>query len=340
MPAAGSCSRRAIGFADLDNLVPATGTTVYNIGSVSKAVTAVAVLQLVERGVVGLDDAIQQYFPSFPDKGSRISIRHLLTHTSGIRHYRQSDFPEESDYEIRRSYDSIEEAIGIFKNDPLLFQPGEYYSYTSFGTNLLQGVVESASGLGFEAYLRQHIWGPASMLNSALDVTERIVPHRAKGYLVGDGGVENYPWEDVSYKWAGGGMIGSAEDLVRLGWSLNRGRLLRPETLALMWSPHVDPVLKFNADGPPISENRWKQGLLWRIRDEDSVRRTPESGSGTYVYASGTVRGFNAILLMNYRGEDIVVALLGNGHPVTPALGPTRQFAELFLETDSEGDQE
>ena len=120
-------------------------------------------------------------------------------------------------------------------------------------------------------------------------------------------------------------MIASAEDLVRFGWALNRGRLLRPETLALMWSPHVDPVLKFNGDGPPIAENRWKLGLIWRIRDDDSGR--------SFVYSAGTVKGFNAFLLLNYQDEDILVAVLGNGHPVTPALREARTFAEFFLES-------
>jgi CubicO group peptidase (beta-lactamase class C family) len=182
--------------------------------------------------------------------------------------------------------------------------------------------VEAASGLGFEEYLREYVWGPAAMFSTALDVPNRLVPHRARGYLVSDSGVEGYPREDVSYKYAGGGMIGSAEDLVRFGWALNRGELLRPETLALMWSPHVDPVRKFDDGGPPILEGRWKLGLAWRIRDDDNGR--------TFVYAPGTVNGFNAVLL-NYQEEEVVVAVLGNGHPVTPALREALTLAGFFL---------
>src|SRR5262245_25268739 len=128
------------GLADLDNSVPATGDTVYDIGSVSKVMTATAVMQLVEQGKVRLEDTIQKYVPSFPDKGSPITVWNLMTHTSGIRHYGPNDFPGGERSENMRPYTSIEDAIGIFKNDPLLFPPGRNYSYSSYAVNLLQGV--------------------------------------------------------------------------------------------------------------------------------------------------------------------------------------------------------
>jgi len=141
---------QGVGFADLDNMVPATANTVYNIGSISKANTAVAVMQLVEQGKVGLDDAIQKYVPSFPDKGYKITIKDLMTHRSGIRHYRDSDFAGTPGDENMKPYASLEEAIKLFKDDPLLYKPGEYSSYSSYAVNLLQGVIETAAGMPFE----------------------------------------------------------------------------------------------------------------------------------------------------------------------------------------------
>jgi CubicO group peptidase (beta-lactamase class C family) len=261
---------------------------------------------------------------TFPTKRAPVTLRHILTHTSGIRHYRSTDFPEDPEFNNNhRRYHSLEEAIRIFKDDPLLFEPGAYYSYSSYATNLLQGVVETASGLGFEPYLRQRVWGPAGMASAALDLPERIVPHRARGYLVEGDSVTNYPSEDVTYKFAGGGMIGSAEDLVYFAHALNDGRLLEPETRALMWTPHVDPVLQFNGDDPPIPETRWKLGLMWRIRRDQRGRE--------FVYEAGTVKGFNA-LLIDYYHEGVVAAVVGNGHPVAPAFREALTFAELFLE--------
>ncbi len=142
-----------VGFADLDNLVPANSSTVYNIGSVSKIMTAVAVMQLVEQGKVGLDDPIQKFVPVFPDKGAAITIRHLLTHTSGTRHYRPTDFPNGLDEENVQPFELFDETIPVFKDDPLLFAPGAHYLYSSYGVNLLQGVIEKASGRPFEAYM-------------------------------------------------------------------------------------------------------------------------------------------------------------------------------------------
>jgi CubicO group peptidase (beta-lactamase class C family) len=316
-----------IGFADLDNRVPATGATVYNIGSLSKAVSTVAVLQLVEQKLVSLDDPIQKYVPAFPPKRAPVTLRHILTHTSGIRHYRPTDFPDDSEFNLNfRRYTSLEQAIRIFKDDALLFEPGAYYSYSSYATNLLQGVVETVSGLDFETYLRDRVWGPAGMTSAALDLPERIVPHRARGYLVEGGNVTNYPPEDVTYKFAGGGMIGSAEDLAYFAHALNDGRLLKPDTRALMWTPQVDPVLQYNGDDPPIPETRWKLGLIWRVRRDERGRE--------FVYQAGTVKGFNA-LLIDYYHEGVVAAVVGNGHPVTPAFREALAFAEMFLDGPS-----
>lgn len=309
-----------VGFANLDNMVPAGGSTVYNIGSVSKALTAVAVLQLVEKGKARLDDPMQKYVPAFPDKGSIITLRHILTHTSGIRHYRPTDFPDSPDNENRKTVATLEEAIRIFKDDPLLFKPGERYLYSSYAVNLLQGVIETASGLAFEDYMRRFIWGPAGMLHSAFDVPDRIVPHRARGYQKVDGRMQNYPYGDLTYKFASGGMIASAEDLARFGIALNRGALLGPETLKLMYEP-IDPVLQHQENAPPRPAE-FSQALMWRVLEDDAGR--------TFVNHCGTVKGFNACLV-NYPDRDLVVAILGNGFPMTPARREAVAIAQFFL---------
>jgi serine beta-lactamase-like protein LACTB len=314
-----------VGFADLENMVPATASTVYNVGSVSKVMTAVAVMQLVEQGKVRLDDPIQTYVPAFPDKGSPITIRHIMTHTSGIRHYRSTDFPDSEDNENMKPVASLEEAIKIFKDDPLLFKPGEYYSYSSYAVNLLQGVVEKASGTSFEDYMRRHVWSPSGMFSSAFDIPARIVPHRARSYEVGNGQIRNYPYGDLTYKLASGGMLSSAEDLARFGAALNHGWLLKPETVALMYKP-VGPFLRYQEKGPP-QPLEFSQALLWRIFKDDAGR--------TFINHCGTVKGFNACLV-NYPDQDVVVAILGNGDPVTPARRPAVAFAQLFLPASSE----
>jgi len=299
---------QAFGFADLDNLVPATASTVYNMGSISKTQTAVAVMQLVEQGKVSLSDPIQKYVPSFPDKGSPITIFHLMTHTSGIRHYRDNDFPGPYGAypENMRPYHSLEEAIQIFKDDPLLFRPGEYYSYSSYGVDLLQGVVAKASGMGFEDYMRQYVWEPSGMLSTEFDIPERIVPHRAKAYMMENGRTLNAPYGDLTYKFAGGGMISSPEDLVRLGVALNHGKLLQASTLALMYRPQLGSVLRYQEHGPG-KKLSFEQGLIWRILKDPGGRRI--------LYHDGDVKGFEACMV-NYPDQDFVIADMANGDSI------------------------
>jgi len=299
---------RSRGLADVENEVAASAATVNDIGSVSKVLTAVAVMQLVEQGKVRLEDPIQKYAPSFPEKGAPITIRHLMTHTSGIRHYRNTDFPGTPDNENLRTYSSFEDAITIFKDDPLIFEPGKYFSYSSYGVNLLQGVVEKASGLPFEEYMRRNVWGPAGMTSTRFDIPERIIPHRARSYVTNskDGTVKNVPYGDLTYKFASGGMMSTAEDLVRFAAALNAGKLMKPETRRDMWAPQTG-LLEFR-DGKPTGVAVGRQALLWQVGRDDAGRR--------FVYHCGSVQQFQACLV-NYPDRDLAVAILANSFDAT-----------------------
>jgi serine beta-lactamase-like protein LACTB len=311
-----------VGLADLDNLVPANGSTVYNIGSVSKVITAVAVMQLVEQGRVSLDDPIRKYVPELPEKSyAPITIRHLMTHTSGIRHYHATDFPNSEDNENTRPFPKWEKGLDIFKDDPLLFRPGQYYSYSSYAVNLLQGVVEKASGMAFEDYLRRNVWTPAGMVSTSFDVPSRIVIHRARSYRLVDGRPLNYFYNDLTYKFASGGMLSTVEDLVRFGAALNRGSLLKAETTAMMYRSQFDSIKRFDEKGPP-TDLEWAQGLMWRIFKDANGR--------TFINHCGSVKGFNACVV-NYPDADLVVALAGNADQVTPGRTPTVKVAQFFL---------
>jgi CubicO group peptidase (beta-lactamase class C family) len=312
------------GYADLESFSPATGATVYDIGSISKVHTAVAVMQLVEQGKVRLTDDIRVYVPSFPDKGTPITIQNLMTHTSGIRHYKDSDFAGTPADENVHRYASIDEAIGIFKNDPLLFPPGKYYSYTSYGVNMLQGVVEKASGKSFEAYMRELVWDPAGMDATQFNLAERVVPRRARSYEPGpDGGVRNVLYGDLTYKFASGGMMSTAEDLVRFGAALNEGRLMKDATRTRMWSPQIPGVLEWRGNAEP-RKMQGEQGLMWRINQDASGR--------TYVSHSGAVQHFHSCLI-SYPESDLVVALLENSYE---GVGCTENLAiaDMFLEAE------
>lgn len=254
---------RGFGLADVENEVEARPDTVYRIASISKPISATAILQLVEKGKLFLDDPVTKHVPSFPDRGLGITLRHLLTHTSGIRHYKEREM------NLKEHFDSVEAALEIFKDDPLLFTPGTKYSYSSYAYNLLAAVVESASGLTFEAYLKEKVWGPAGMTATKLEHQGEIVPHRSRQYVVAGEGVANAPFADLSVKWAGGGIISTVEDLARFAVALDQGVLLKPETLETMYEPMT------LTDG-----TRTDYGLGWDSQVDEKGRRWIAHGGG------------------------------------------------------------
>jgi CubicO group peptidase (beta-lactamase class C family) len=310
-----------VGYADLDNRVSQTGKTVHNIGSVSKAVSVIAIMQLEEKGLLSLTDEIQKYLPYMPRKKKPITINHILTHTSGIRHYSPKD-DENFGAKRMRHYDSFEEATTIFRNDSLLFEPGEFYSYSSFSSNLMHGIVEKVSGMPFEEYMKKNVWQPAGMLSTCFDIPSRIITNRGKGYVKDNQGILiNAPYEDVSYKYAGGGILSTPEDMLRLANALNKGILLKPATLEKIYKPQFDKNKKdFRANPAQAKDPLW-QGLVWWSGKDRQGR--------TWYGHSGTVKGTRSFLV-NFPAEQLVVAIQAN-------IGSIKideyalELAELFL---------
>lgn len=292
-----------VGYADLDNKVLQNGKTVHNIGSVSKAVAVIAIMQLEEKGLLSLEDEIQKYLPYFPKKQNPITIKHILTHTSGIRHYAAKD---NDNYGIKkmRHYDDFQEATAIFRDDSLLFNPGAYFSYSSYASNLMHGIVEKITGISFEEYMKRNIWQPAGMLATWFDIPSRVIPNRGKGYVRDKSGViVNPDYEDTSYKYAGGGIIASSEDMVKLGIALNDGVLLKPATIAKMYTPYFEKNEKAIHPSKAAGIIPAWQGLIWFVSKD-------QAGRNWYGH-SGTVKGTRCFI-MNYPAEGLVVAIQAN----------------------------
>ena len=252
------------GLADVENDVPARGDTVYRIASISKTFGATAILQLVDRKKLKVDDLITATVPSFPHA---VTLRQIMTHSSGIRHYK----PGENGSMSR--FDSLEDAIKIFKDDPLLFPPNTKNAYSSYAFNLLQGPVEKLSSQPLEAYLGENIFKPSGLTATSLEFGERLVPHRARPYeRAKDGALRNSPYVDNSIKWLGGGLLSTAEDLIRFNIALNQGKLVSAESLKLMSVPNK---LK---DGT-VSE----YSVGWELSDDKGNHYVDKYGSGTGV---------------------------------------------------------
>jgi CubicO group peptidase (beta-lactamase class C family) len=220
------------GLSDIENLVPVTSATRIRLGSISKPITAVAIMQLVERGKIDLDAEIQRYVPSFPKKQFPVTIRALLGHQAGIRHYKGL---EEVDSTVH--YTDRVAPLKIFQDDPLLFEPGTKYSYTTYGYNLLGAAVEGVTDKKFEDYLRDNVFKQAGMTEISDDNVYEIIPHRARGYALRNGRLENCHLADTSNKIPGGGLISTASDLVKFALAVNRGALVKKETVQLMFTP-------------------------------------------------------------------------------------------------------
>lgn len=297
----------ASGLADVENAVPATADSVYRIASISKPIAAVAIMQLAEQESIALDAPVQDYFPAFPEKEYPVTVRHLLTHTSGIRHYNPGEF------DMKERFDTIESAIEIFKDDPLQFEPGTEYSYSTYAYNLLAGIVESASGMSFDQYMQVNVWGPAEMGNTHLEHQRDIVPNRVRQYVKRDdeAGVWNAPLADLSIKWAGGGMIATAPDLVRFALAMDAGALMEAGTQDEMTARHV------LADGR-VSD----YALGWRIAEDEA---------GTWVAHSGGATGGTTHLL-RLPGQGLAVALTANVQSGAGLPDAARRLADVALE--------
>lgn len=277
---------KGFGSADLEQRMPATEHTVFRTASIAKPITATALMQLVEQGKVDLDAPIQKYCPAYPVKQWPITPRLILGHLAGIRHYK----PNESGGKTH--YFSIDESLVLFKNEPLLHEPGTKYLYSTFAFNLIGCAIEGASGLSYEQYLQRNVWTPAAMTRSRLDRLWDIVPDRARGYyrttdddlkslpaaarlIVKPGDIVNAPLHDTSMKIAGGGLLSTPEDLVRFGIAVQTGKLLKKETLETMWTP-----------GKTTAGELTGYGLGWGVQPpQEGLTRI--SHNGNQIGASG-----------------------------------------------------
>src|SRR2546430_6623465 len=223
---------KGFGYADLENKVRATSQSSYRLASITKSMTAVAILQLVEKGKINLDAEVQTYVPYFPKKKWPITIRHLLLHLSGLRHNSEAE-------KIVTRHLTTKEAVAQYADSELLFEPGSRFSYSTPGYVLLGAVIESVTNQSYADYMRQNIWGPLEMKDTRMDDPAEIIPDSVRGYRLIEGKVKNSQAVDVSNRFSGGGIRTTLVDLLKFASGLNEGKLLSKERLDLMYSSRV-----------------------------------------------------------------------------------------------------
>src|SRR5579859_1884884 len=224
---------KGYGFANLEWEIPNTPTTKFRLGSITKQFTAASILLLEERGKLKVEDPVKKYMPNAPAAWDKITIFHVLTHTSGIPSF--TGFP---DYESREARAMTpEKLVEWFRDKPLEFEPGTKWNYSNSGYVLLGYLIEKISGESYSNFVQQNIFTPLGMKDSGYDSNSVIIAHRAAGYTPGKSGPVNAGFVHMSIPFSAGALYSTTEDLLRWEQGLFGGKVLKPESLAKMTTP-------------------------------------------------------------------------------------------------------
>jgi serine beta-lactamase-like protein LACTB, mitochondrial len=295
----------------------------YRLGSVSKVITATLAAQLAAKGKVDLDAHISRYMPDLPEQHRLSTLRQLLTHRGGIRHYLPKDSAAGAPGPIdQRLYRSNADILAVFIDDPLIARPGERVSYSTFGYTLASLVLENAAGAPFLELVQREIAAPLGLASLGPDDPMVLVPDRVRGYHPASilknvrpdfgGKWGNIPSNNPTYKWAGGGLLATPTDLARFGAAHLAPGSLAKSALDTLFTVHTERTER----SPPL-------GLGWRI-DQDAAQRL------RWHHAGGQ-DGARASLVV-YPKEKLSIALATNvtGLP-GDVNGPSAKLADAWL---------
>jgi CubicO group peptidase (beta-lactamase class C family) len=298
------------GLSNIELNVPVTPQTVFQSGSVGKQFTATGIMMLVEEGKVGLDDKITKYFPGSPESWNSITVRHLLTHTSGIKDY------TDNIVDYRRDY-TEEELLKVVQALPLNFTPGDRYSYSNSGYMLLGFLIHKVTGKFYGDFLQERIFRPLGMSTTRIISEEDIVPNRAAGYRLVKGEIKNQEWVSPTLNTtADGSLYFTVLDLAKWDAALYTEKLIKRSSLEQMWTP----VKLNNGKTHPY-------GFGWRLREMNGHKLIEHGGSwqgfttaiSRYVDDKLTVVALCNLDSQHARPEDIVH---GVAEIYIPALTP------------------
>lgn len=275
----------AYGYANLELKVPATPETVFEIGSLTKQFTAAGILLLAQQGKLSIEDKLVKHLPEIPSAWTNVTLRHLLTHTSGIKSYTGLDGFELTKHQTRAQF------IQKLAAQPMDFSPGDKYNYCNSGYSLLGYVIEVVSGMSYWEFLSERIFRPLGM-NATTDRNPRqIISNRASGYEQTTDHVHINRDYDLTDVFAAGAIVSTVGDLAKWNAALDTDKLLTPASKEMWWTPG-----KLN-DGKVLD-----YGFGWRIGTQDGHRTIRHSGSTS---------GFSATL-QRYPEYKFAVILLTN----------------------------
>jgi CubicO group peptidase (beta-lactamase class C family) len=298
---------KAYGMADIASKRPLTPDTALRIGSITKQFTAVAILMLAEEGKLSLDDGITRFLPDYPTHGKKITIEHLLTHTSGIVSY-----TGKPGYMTGMARDmTVDQIIASFKDDPLEFEPGSRYRYNNSGYFLLGAIIEKVSGQSYASFLQQRIFTPLGMSHTAYEGHEQTVFPHAQGYSPGSGEFQPSPRLSMTQPYAAGALVSSVDDLARWDAAVSGGKLLK----AASWQR---AFTRYQLSSGKTTD----YGYGWEIT---TLRGSPEIAHG------GSITGFRSYAL-RLPVDKVYVAVLSNADAgVASPDGPAMKAAAIAI---------
>ena len=296
---------KAFGKANVELGVDMQPSHVFRIGSVTKQFTACAILKLAEENKLTLQDDIHKYLPDYPTQNHKITIEHLLTHTSGIKSY--TDLPEWTEEVRRKDFEPLD-LIKTFQRDELDFPPGEKFKYNNTGYFILGYIIEKASGMSYPDYIKETFFKPLKMMNSYYGSSTQIIPNRASGYQKNaDGKLQNANYLSMTQPYSAGSLLSTVEDLAKWNEAVFSYKVVSKESLKKAHTPY-----KLN------NGNETGYGYGWGIGTSLNKKTIQHGG------------GINGFLTQStyFPEEDLHIAIFSNCLCFSPAelINPVASF--------------
>lgn len=284
---------KGYGLASEEHQVPNTPDTVFRIGSITKQFTAIAILQLEERGLLNTDDPINKYLPVYP-QGDKITLHHLLSHTAGVPDV--TELPEIAVFQ--RKPTTVLATLEYFNSLPLEFEPGTECKYSNSGFLVLGAIVEVVSKQPYEEYLKENVFKPLELEATYYPFNEQVIPHAASGYrLANEGVLQLADFVEMTFPHGSGALASTAGDLFKLSQAYRAGKILSPSSL--------DRLFKIHASSQ-------KNGIAYGYGIQVGPLNSDFEGLPPSVVGHrGNIEGFEAVTAY-FAESDLSVILLSN----------------------------
>lgn len=302
--------QNALGFSDEDRKQPFKTSTKTRIASISKPMTAIAIMQLYEQGKLKLDVPIQAYLPSFPKKKEgEITVKQLLQHSAGVSSYKNN-----REQENTSNYPTLDDAVSIFKDRDLISKPGQEFNYTTYGYVILGSIIEKVSGMTYEHYMQTNVWDKAGMKNTGIEYEDKAIPEMTTIYHKNSKGkIKEAECTNVSDRIPGGGIYSTVTDMLKFGDAILNHTLVTESTFQMMVE---NRNLKTQGNG---------NGIGWYLYGQNP-------NYGNVIGHNGTQTGASTFLMLLPEQMTTIVVLSNTSGAIQTVSNITIQLFDVAAE--------